>query len=392
MNAHYRKLISCVTSLLVLAVTLASNASPAQAAASITVGYDHTQCPSATFTNIQSAINSLGSTPTGTITICAGTYGTDGLNVRYAHNLKLIGKPGAVITQITVPYNGVMLNVFNSTNVTVQGLTFDGQGEIAALPTVTALQFQESSGTIQKNSVTNWHVSNYATAEIYSIHVINSLGESVKVLNNTITVHQSRGIQIEGNTKVTVSGNTITPSSDSSNSSIGIYVLPIGSAAPKGTISKNTIVGYEMPGSSINSGIWIVEAGHLTISGNTLNHLVFGIEIFSSCLYGADASKNKITGNKLNEVLTGIQVEANAFNSCDAHLDNYSVTGNKIIDTVAQGAGGIVFSAQGSTSHGYVLNETVKGNTITHFNIPVFPTSYANGTVSGKFLPNKINP
>jgi pectin methylesterase-like acyl-CoA thioesterase len=61
--------------LLILAATgLVSSTTPALAASKIVVDDDRVQCPQAEFTTIQSAIDSLGANPTGTITVCAGSY------------------------------------------------------------------------------------------------------------------------------------------------------------------------------------------------------------------------------------------------------------------------------------------------------------------------------
>jgi pectin methylesterase-like acyl-CoA thioesterase len=73
--------------LLILATALTSVATSAQAA-KLVVDDDRVQCPQADFTTIQSAIDSLGSNATGTITVCAGSY-KESITVAVAHKLKL---------------------------------------------------------------------------------------------------------------------------------------------------------------------------------------------------------------------------------------------------------------------------------------------------------------
>jgi pectin methylesterase-like acyl-CoA thioesterase len=77
--------------LLILATGLVS--STTAAASKIVVDDDREQCPQAEFTTIQSAIDSLGANPTGTITVCAGSY-KESITVALPTKLKLIGKPG----------------------------------------------------------------------------------------------------------------------------------------------------------------------------------------------------------------------------------------------------------------------------------------------------------
>src|SRR5262245_25303390 len=112
---------------LVLGLTLGSSVAPVGAAGLNVVVDDDLSCTGANFTNLQDAINFVGSNP-GTITVCPGVYLGE-FQVVNANNLKLIGKKGAVIgpSFATHPlFTGVLLTVDSSTNVTVQGLTFDG--------------------------------------------------------------------------------------------------------------------------------------------------------------------------------------------------------------------------------------------------------------------------
>src|SRR5215472_15835103 len=125
-----RKRLGTFLCAIVVGLTLGSSPAPAHAGINVVVD-DDLSCPGAIFTNIQDAIDFVGTNP-GTITVCPGIYRGE-FQVTSANNLRLIGMKGAVIAPsfATSPlFTGVLLDVDWSTNVTVQGLTFDGQGAL----------------------------------------------------------------------------------------------------------------------------------------------------------------------------------------------------------------------------------------------------------------------
>jgi hypothetical protein len=67
MSKHFGALVSA----LVLSLMLGSTGAPASAAGVNIVVDDDLRCPGASFTNLQDAIDFVGSTP-GTITVCRG--------------------------------------------------------------------------------------------------------------------------------------------------------------------------------------------------------------------------------------------------------------------------------------------------------------------------------
>ena len=202
--------------LLILASALTSLATSAQAA-KLVVDDDRVECPQAGFTTIQSAIDSLGSDATGTIMVCPGSY-KESITVAVAHKLKLIGKRGAVIVPEFIPNNSTVISVQFSTDFTIRGFTIDGLGNdgTADNGAAVALEFVHSSGTIQNNTIQNWHTLDFATPAngLNAIHLINGDGEAVKVVNNTITQFQTTAILAEGASTLKISGNDITTRSN----------------------------------------------------------------------------------------------------------------------------------------------------------------------------------
>jgi Right handed beta helix region len=403
---------------LVLGLTLGSTVAPAGAAGLNVVVDDNLSCPRASFTNLQDAINFVGDNP-GTITVCPGVYRGQ-FQIVNAHNLKLIGKKGAVIgpSFATSPlFTGVLLTVDRSTNITVQGLTFDGAGVLQNFGDPNAIEYFDSSGTIRKNTIVNWHRVAFHPPDLVNgrpaglLHSIHAIGFSVtrapvKIASNTITEYQEKGIDVEGSLVVTITGNKLTaglpPGDPATTFSQAINLQPTGitgAASPIGLVQGNTITGHggSSGNNAIDSGILAKQVGSLKVMGNTLSHVVTGITFFANCVSPADANNNTVQANTITEAIDGIDVTAiGGFpNACDPHVDNYVITGNTIVNNVHDpldfGLSGIAFDIRGSgTGHAFALNETVMGNTIIFYNVGVDTLPQSDGTITGIFEPNKI--
>jgi len=374
--------------LLILATALTSIATPARAA-KLVVDDDRVECPQAGFTTIQSAIDSLGSDATGTIMVCPGSY-RESITVAVAHKLKLTGKRGAVIVPEFIPNNSTVISVQFSTDFTIRGFTIDGLGNdgTADNGAAVALEFVHSSGTIQNDTIQNWHTLDFATPAngLNAIHLINGDGESVKVVNNTITQFQTTAILAEGASTLKISGNDITTPSTPANTATGIFVRSTASGPPSGSITSNTLTSDSFPGGASSIGIRVEESGNFLISHNRLTHWDFGMYLPSFCTFSPHADDDRISGNTIKETSIGLEVESFGF-SCDSFADGYRITGNTITNSVA-GDTGIFIRARGLSAQGSAQNEVVTGNSITHFSDPVSHTAEANGIISGVFDPN----
>jgi hypothetical protein len=409
---------------IVLGLTLGSNSTPAHAAGTNVVVDDDLRCPGATFSDLQDAIDFVGGNP-GTITVCAGIYRGQ-FQVVNANNLKLIGAKGAVIAPSfagSALFTGVLLNVDRSANVTVQGFTFDGQSALQTFGDPNAIQYFDSTGTIQKNTVSNWHRPAFRPADVVNgkpaglLHAIHAIGftvipgeqqgRQVNILKNTITEFQERGMDAEGDLTVTISGNKTSPGLPADPASTFSQAINIGPASttglktPTGVVKGNIITGHGGTSgeNAIDSGILARQAGFLTISGNKIDHVVIGVNFFANCLSPPNSSNNTVKTNKITESITGIQVTAigGFAGACDPHVDNYVITSNRIVnnfrDPLDFGLSGIQFDIRGSgTGQAFALNETVQRNTITFFNFGVFAPPQSGGTITGTFDPNHFLP
>ncbi|HZR80548.1 MAG TPA: right-handed parallel beta-helix repeat-containing protein [Candidatus Binatia bacterium] len=401
---------------------LAAAATPARAAGPTVVVDDDLQCPSATFSRLQDAIDFIGTGP-GTINVCPGLYLGE-LHVVNANGLKIVGKPGAVIAPsfATSPrFTGVLLKVERSTNVTVQGLTFDGVGALQTFGDPNAIEYADSTGTIQKNTVTNWHRPSFQPADVVNgnrvglLHAIHAIrfpttpgGQHlpVTIANNTITQYQEHAIDAEGDLQVTISGNKITAGLHVDDPNIftqAITLQPAGitsATSPTGTIKRNVMTGHGGSGASsaIDSGILMRQTGFVTVAGNKIDHIVIGVNVFANCLSPASSNNNTIRSNKMTEVTAGIDVTAlGGFPGavCEPHVDNYLITGNKIVndqtDPLNFGLTGIQFDIRTvGAAPAFALNEIVRGNTVIDFLGPLDAPQQTGGTITGVFAPNRL--
>ena len=406
---------------LALALLLGTTVAPAHAAGINVVVDDDLRCPKASFANLQDAIDFVGRSP-GTITVCPGRYPGQ-FHVLDANDLTLVGAKGALIVPsfATAPlFTGVLLEVERSTNVTVQGFTFDGLGALQSFGDPNAVEYFDSTGTIQKNTVTNWHRPGFRLPDVVNgkpaglLHGIHAIGFSstpggqgrpVKILNNTITAYQERAIDAEGDLTVTITGNKITaglPAVDPGTFTLAINLAPAGATgakSPTGLVKSNTITGHGGSSGSrtIDSGLLARQVGSLTVANNKLTHVVSGLSFFANCVSPAGSSNNVIKGNKISEAINGIEVTAiGGFpGACDPHVDNYVITGNKIVnntrDALDFGLSGILFDVRGAgAGQAFALNEVVTGNTITFYLAGVNVPAQPGGTITGVFDPNRV--
>src|SRR5262249_51326580 len=322
-----------------------------------------------------------------------GSY-KESITVALANKLKLIGKKGAVIIPEFIPNDSTVVSIQFSTDVTMRGFTIDGLGNdgTADNGNAVALEFFHSSGTIEDNTIQNWHTLDYATAAdgLNAIHLVNGDGESVKVIDNTITQFQTPAILADGLSTLKISRNDITTPSTPANTATGIFVRSIGSGAPSGSITSNNLTSDSFPEGFGSIGVRIEESGGFNISHNNLTHWDFGMYLPSFCTFTPHADNDTIIGNTVKESSIGIEVESFGV-TCDSFADNYRITGNRVTNSVL-GDTGIFIRARGLGAHGSAQNEIVTGNTITHFSDPVSHTAELNGVISGVFDPNKIVP
>src|SRR6202521_3062960 len=210
---------------------------------------DKVQCPTATFTSIQDAINATD--PGGLIRVCPGTY-REQLSINKSLSIEgdngAIVQPGSMVANTTgssgTPIAAAIL-VKDAANVEIEGLIVDttNNGITGCSPDLIGILYQNSSGSIEHNAVRNTKLSvSLNGCQSGDGIVVQSLsGETSKVSIDDNSVHDYQKNGITGNesgTEVTITNNVVTglgPTTGAAQNGI-----QIGFGA-KGGVLRNTV-------------------------------------------------------------------------------------------------------------------------------------------------------
>jgi nitrous oxidase accessory protein NosD len=210
---------------------------------------DKVQCPAATFTSIQDAINAANAG--SLIRVCPGTYReqlsiTKSLSIEGDNGAILL--PGGMVANTTgssgAPIAAAIL-VKDATNVEIEGLIVDtaNSGITECSPDLIGILYQNSSGSIEHNAVRNTKLSvSLNGCQSGDAIVVQSLGggtSKVSIDDNSVHDYQKNGITgNELGTEVTITKNVVTglgPTTGAAQNGI-----QIGFGA-KGGVSRNTV-------------------------------------------------------------------------------------------------------------------------------------------------------
>jgi nitrous oxidase accessory protein NosD len=210
---------------------------------------DKVQCPAATFTSIQDAINAANAG--SLIRVCPGTY-HEQLSINKSLSIEgdngAIVMPGNMVANTTgssgAPIAAAIL-VKNAANVEIEGLILDtaNSGISGCAPDLIGILYQNSSGSIEHNAVRNTKLSaSLNGCQSGDGIVVQTLGggtSNVSIDDNSVHDYQKNGITgNELGTEVAISNNVVTglgPTTVAAQNGI-----QIGFGA-KGGISRNTV-------------------------------------------------------------------------------------------------------------------------------------------------------
>lgn len=210
---------------------------------------DKVQCPTATFTSIQAAINAAS--PGSLIRVCPGTY-TEQLSID--KSLSIEGYNGAILLPSNMVANSTgssgtpiaaAIFVKEATDVEIEGLIVDtmNNGITQCSPDLVGIQYQNSSGRIRHNTVRNTKLSaSLNGCQSGDAIVVQSLGNetaTVTIDDNSVHDYQKNGITgNELGSEVTITNNVVTglgPTTGAAQNGI-----QIGFGA-KGTVLRNSV-------------------------------------------------------------------------------------------------------------------------------------------------------
>ena len=335
------------------------NAAPASAA-TLTVDDDGDQCPAATFTTIQSAVNAaVGGTDD--IRVCNGIY-VEQLDVNKQLTIDgdgagtIIYAPDTLATKFTtaggtVPHKPVVY-VHDVAGTTIQDLTVDGAGKGNANNRIVGIAYHQAGGTVQDTrieDVRNTPLDGVQAGVAFHALADNGTDRTVNLDDSTLVRFQKNGTVFSGpDLTVNATDNTVTGAG------------PVGVPLPAqngfqvsgdagGTVDGNTISGIDYtPKTVCSAGVLLSgTAAGVTVSDNTVTGTF-------CALFSENSTGTQLTGN----VVSGSDYAVTLF-------DNpATVNGNRITGTNAAAAGGIY--ADQSAAAGNVTY-TVNGNSVTGY-------------------------
>ena len=351
---------------LLLASTLASSATFSKV---ILVDDNKVECPTATFTKIQDAVNAAS--PGDTIHACKGTY-VEQVSVHIS--LTIAADNGAVLMPSNMQSNttslfdaaplAVALLVSDATDVTIQGLNVDGtnNGISACAPNLFGIAFQNASGTVRRTAVRNFKLAtNLNGCQSGSgIFVESGGGQAASVTLETNSIHdfQKNGITAdEVGTTVLIRSNTVTGVGPTAGAAQNGIQIGFGAG---GAIRNNTVSNYVWSPCTavatcpaVATNILVTQSDGVTISGNDVNVSQVGIFV--------DGNYATVTGNdtSADSVFDGIRLEGS---------DN-TARSNTVVNA---GEAGIFLDGN---------NNVIRNNTITEASVGILKTTTSTGSL-----------
>lgn len=375
---------------------VAAQASPALAAGpTVYVDDDTAQCPGPnSYTSLSGAVTALGSAKTNvTIVWCAGTYAASPNNTALFSGftgLTITGKGGPLIN--ASGFGGKVLEFDNSSKVTVSGLYINGGNGLSASANATALDFENSSGTVKGVLINGWHQDFYSLPLTHVDDGIDvtaiGLDQAVTVTGSTIYDVQNSGIAAFGSVKMTVTKNHITLHSDIdvpavyngevAQAGVALVEVKAGSAVSGNVMESNAgmepypCAGICLLASPTSRGVMLLQSSGIKVTGNRISHMMSGVSAESWCFDDGSApsethaDKNVITGNKLFDNMAGVYIRSDNMyaTSCVTIADHNVVKGNSINAEVADSTVAVVLAAH--VTNGLTAT-TISGNKMTGY-------------------------
>lgn len=290
---------------------------------------DKVQCPTATFTSIQDAINAAN--PGSLIRVCPGTY-PEQLSIN--KSLSIEGDNGAIVLPSNMVANttgssgapiAAAILVMDAANV--EGFIVDTSNNriTECSPDLIGILYQNSSGTIKHNAVRNTKLSvslnGCQSGDGIVVQTLSGETSNVKIDDNSIHDYQKNGITgNESDTEVTITDNVVTglgPTSGAAQNGI-----QIGFGA-KGSVQRNTVTDnvWSPCVSTANcafnaTGILVFESDNVLVEHNSVATSQVGVF--------AGGQSAKVESNSISNslVLVGIDLAGDNNVAKSNHVTN----------------------------------------------------------------------
>lgn len=335
----------------------------------ILVDDDKVECPTATFSSIQAAVNTASAGDQ--IIVCKGVYVEQveihkSLSIDAASGAILM--PSAMVANAASLFDGsplaVALLVTDATDVTIDGLIVDGanSGISGCSPDLFGIAFQNASGAIQRSTVRNFKLAPDLNGcqSGTGIFVQSGGGQTsdVAIGNSSIHGYQKNGITAdEVGTQVAVRFNVVTGLGATNGAAQNGIQIGFGA---QGAIHQNTVTNNVWAGctnvstcTAVATDILVVQSDGVAVTSNSAG--VSQVPIF------VDGNSTRVSGNSAFSALV---------------FDAIRLEGSQ--NTAKNN---VIFSGPESGIFIDGNNNVVTGNTITEAAVGILKTSTSTGNV-----------
>lgn len=381
--------------LLLLFVPTRSFAAPG---ARLVVSNNPAQCPAATFTKIQDAIDAAS--PGDEIVICNGIYAEQ---LSITKSLDIEADTGAFLVPASIQQNAMSLAtgdaiaaavlVSGTTNVSISGLTVDGinNGITECAPRLIGVYFQNSSGALRHAAVRNFKLSAALNGCQSGTGVFVESGggqtSNVEIADSSIHDYQKNGITAnESGTTAQIHDNVVTgigPTTGAAQNGIQIGFSAAG-AIRENTVANNvwSPCAAVRTCQTVATDILVTQSDNVRVAGNTAG--ISQVAIF------VDGNGAEVRGNTAfsESVFDNIRIQGNGaqvsenrvFNGGEADIyvqgNNNSVERNSITEAPIG-----ILEAQASTGNHFAAN--------TFFNVAVRIQDPVASDLSKRVVPDR---
>ena len=330
---------------------------------------DKKECPAATFTSIQAAVNAAS--PGDQIVVCKGIYVEQ---VAIHKSLFIDATSGAILMPSGMQANSaslfdgsplaVAVLVSDAKDVVINGLVVDGanSGIFGCAPDLFGIAFQNASGAIQHTTVRNFKLAPDLNGCQSGTGILVQSGDGqysiVTIGNSSIHAYQKNGITAnELGTQVKVRYNVVTGLGTTNGAAQNGIQIGFGA---QGTVNQNTVTNNVWAGctdvstcTAVATDILVTQSDGVSVTNNVAG--VSQVPIF------IDGNSAHVSSNNAYSALVfdAIRLEGS---QNDAHNN-----------TIFNGAESGIF-IDGN-------NDVVTANTITEAAVGVLKTSASTGNV-----------
>lgn len=311
------------------------------------------------YSDIPTAVQAAITNGVKTILVCPGTYSN--FSVGNAKNLTIKAALPGTFPTVSPPVSttGIIVDVEDSSGVVLDGLNIDGTNFTDALTHLTiGVLFLNASGTVQNSRITKVRCYPNGCNSGAGIYLQDDNGDgkpsTLIVKNVDISDFDAMGIFASGPTKLTVIGSSLT-GNFSGGTGVSPFGVTFGQIGATGSVTKSTI-------SNVGYGVEIDGASKVSVSGNTINDAGYGVSLSTVCITDEQvANSNKVTGN----IMSGITSTGVYFNSSIGgctHTDLNTISGNRISGASGSNAG-VSFSVAtgGSANENKITSNAIFG-------------------------------